>query len=101
MSDKHEAVSIFTSHVEAEAAVLELQKAGFDIKKFPSSVRIMKPLNMFVAFSPGKIRRKLELEKQATGAAFLVDCSVFSLESACYSFRESVLSLWLGTLPEC
>jgi hypothetical protein len=33
MSDKHEAVSIFPSHVEAEAAVLELQRAGFDIQK--------------------------------------------------------------------
>jgi AraC family transcriptional regulator len=31
MSDKHEAVNIFSSHVEAEAAVLELQKAGFDM----------------------------------------------------------------------
>ena len=33
MSDKHEAVNIFPSHVEAEAAVLELQKAGFDMQK--------------------------------------------------------------------
>ncbi|MBW4444826.1 MAG: general stress protein [Plectolyngbya sp. WJT66-NPBG17] len=33
MSDKHEAVSIFPSHVEAEAAVLELQRAGFDMRK--------------------------------------------------------------------
>jgi hypothetical protein len=33
MSDKHEALSIFPSHVEAEAAVLELQKAGFDMQK--------------------------------------------------------------------
>lgn len=33
MSDKHEAVNIFSSHVEAEAAVLELQKAGFDMQK--------------------------------------------------------------------
>jgi predicted flap endonuclease-1-like 5' DNA nuclease len=33
MSDKHEAVSIFPSHVEAEAAVLELQTAGFDMQK--------------------------------------------------------------------
>ncbi|MBW4444874.1 MAG: hypothetical protein KME10_27535 [Plectolyngbya sp. WJT66-NPBG17] len=33
MSGKHEVVSIFSSHVEAEAAVLELQKAGFDMQK--------------------------------------------------------------------
>jgi outer membrane lipoprotein SlyB len=33
MSDKQEAVTIFPSHVEAEAAVLELQKAGFDVQK--------------------------------------------------------------------
>jgi hypothetical protein len=33
MSDKHEALSIFPSHVEAETAVLELQKAGFDMQK--------------------------------------------------------------------
>ncbi|MBW4430460.1 MAG: general stress protein [Pelatocladus maniniholoensis HA4357-MV3] len=33
MSDKHEVVNIFPSHVEAEAAVLELQKAGFDMQK--------------------------------------------------------------------
>lgn len=33
MSDKHQAVNIFPSHFEAEAAVLELQKAGFDMQK--------------------------------------------------------------------
>ena len=33
MSDKHETVSIFPSHVEAEAAVLELQRVGFDMRK--------------------------------------------------------------------
>jgi hypothetical protein len=33
MSDKHAAVSTFPSHAEAEAAVLELQKAGFDMQK--------------------------------------------------------------------
>lgn len=33
MSDKHEVVSISPTHVEAEAAVLELQKAGFDMNK--------------------------------------------------------------------
>jgi uncharacterized membrane protein len=32
MSDKHAAVSTFPSHAEAEAAVLELQKAGFDMQ---------------------------------------------------------------------
>lgn len=30
---KHETVKVFPSHVEAEAAVLELQKAGFDMQK--------------------------------------------------------------------
>lgn len=33
MSDKHEIVNIFSTHVEAEEAVLELQKAGFDMRK--------------------------------------------------------------------
>jgi hypothetical protein len=33
MSDKHEALNMFPSHVEAEAAVLELQRAGFDMQK--------------------------------------------------------------------
>ncbi|GFE71423.1 hypothetical protein [Chroococcus sp. FPU101] len=33
MSDKHEVLSIFPSHVEAEAAVVELQKAGFNMQK--------------------------------------------------------------------
>lgn len=33
MSDKHEVVSLFPSHVEAEAAVIDLQKAGFDVQK--------------------------------------------------------------------
>ena len=33
MSDKHEVVSIFPTHVEAEAAVLDLQKVGFDMNK--------------------------------------------------------------------
>lgn len=33
MSDKHDVLNIFPSHVEAEAAVLELQKAGFDMQK--------------------------------------------------------------------
>jgi hypothetical protein len=33
MTDKHEAANIFPTHVEAEAAVLELQKAGFDMQK--------------------------------------------------------------------
>ena len=33
MSDKHEAVNIFPSHVEAETAVLELQKAGFNMQQ--------------------------------------------------------------------
>jgi hypothetical protein len=33
MTDKHEAANIFPTHVEAEAAVLELQKAGFDLQK--------------------------------------------------------------------
>jgi hypothetical protein len=33
MSDKHEVVNIFSTHVQAEAAVLELQKAGFDMNK--------------------------------------------------------------------
>ena len=33
MSDKHEVVNVFPSHVEAEAAVLDLQKAGFDMRK--------------------------------------------------------------------
>jgi hypothetical protein len=33
MSDKHEVLNIFPTHVEAEAAVLELQKAGFDMHK--------------------------------------------------------------------
>ncbi|MBW4540182.1 MAG: hypothetical protein KME43_13695 [Myxacorys chilensis ATA2-1-KO14] len=33
MSDKHEVVNVFPSHVEAEAAVLDLQKAGFDMQK--------------------------------------------------------------------
>ena len=33
MSDKHQTVNIFPSHVEAEAAVLELQKAGFNMQK--------------------------------------------------------------------
>ncbi|MBD3884845.1 hypothetical protein IFO70_24215 [Phormidium tenue FACHB-886] len=33
MSDKHEVVDMFPSHVEAEAAVLKLQKAGFDMQK--------------------------------------------------------------------
>jgi hypothetical protein len=33
MTDKHEAMNIFPSHVEAEAAVLDLQKAGFDMQK--------------------------------------------------------------------
>ncbi|MEH2091824.1 general stress protein [Nostoc sp.] len=30
---KHETVKVFPSHVEAETAVLELQKAGFDMQK--------------------------------------------------------------------
>jgi hypothetical protein len=33
MTDKHEAANIFPTHVEAEAAVLELEKAGFDMQK--------------------------------------------------------------------
>jgi len=33
MSDKHEVVTICPTHVEAEAAILELQKAGFDMQK--------------------------------------------------------------------
>ncbi|MBW4444698.1 MAG: hypothetical protein KME10_26560 [Plectolyngbya sp. WJT66-NPBG17] len=33
MSDKHEVVSMFSCHVEAEAAVSELQKSGFDMRK--------------------------------------------------------------------
>lgn len=33
MSDKHEVVTMCPTHVEAEAAVLELQKAGFDMRK--------------------------------------------------------------------
>ncbi|CAN1210355.1 general stress protein [Tumidithrix helvetica PCC 7403] len=33
MSDKHEVTNLFPTHVEAEAAVLELQKAGFDMTK--------------------------------------------------------------------
>jgi len=33
MSDQHKVVNTFPSHVEAEAAVLELQKAGFDLNK--------------------------------------------------------------------
>jgi hypothetical protein len=33
MSDKHEVVNIFTTHVEAETTVLELQKAGFAMNK--------------------------------------------------------------------
>jgi len=32
MSDNHEVVNIFPTHVEAETAVLELQKAGFDME---------------------------------------------------------------------
>lgn len=31
MSDKHEVVHIWQIHVEEEAVVLELQKAGFDM----------------------------------------------------------------------
>ncbi|MBW4692699.1 MAG: DUF1269 domain-containing protein [Lyngbya sp. HA4199-MV5] len=33
MTDKHEVVSLFPSHVEAETAVIDLQKAGFDVQK--------------------------------------------------------------------
>jgi len=33
MSAQHKVVNMFPSHVEAEAAVLELQKAGFDLNK--------------------------------------------------------------------
>lgn len=33
MSDKHEVVNIFPTHLEAESAVLDLQKAGFDMNK--------------------------------------------------------------------
>ena len=33
MSDKHEIVHVFPTHVEAEKAVLLLQKAGFDMQK--------------------------------------------------------------------
>jgi hypothetical protein len=33
MKDLHQVVNIFPTHVEAEAAVLELQKAGFDMNK--------------------------------------------------------------------
>ena len=33
MSEKHEVVNISTTHVEAEAVVLELQEAGFDMNK--------------------------------------------------------------------
>lgn len=33
MSDKHEVVTMCPTHVEAEAAVLELQKAGVDMHK--------------------------------------------------------------------
>jgi hypothetical protein len=33
MLDKHEVVGLFPSHVEAEAAVIDLQKAGFDLQK--------------------------------------------------------------------
>lgn len=33
MSDKHAVIDTFRTHVEAEAAVVELQKAGFDVKK--------------------------------------------------------------------
>ena len=33
MSDKHEIVHVFPTHVEAEKAVLVLQKAGFDMQK--------------------------------------------------------------------
>jgi hypothetical protein len=33
MSDKHEVITMCPTHVEAEAAVLELQKAGFDMHK--------------------------------------------------------------------
>ena len=33
MSDKHEALNVFPSHVEAEAAVLKLQKAGFNMQQ--------------------------------------------------------------------
>lgn len=33
MSDKHEVVNMFPTHFEAEAAVLTLQKSGFDMHK--------------------------------------------------------------------
>ncbi|MHC5855734.1 general stress protein [Nostoc sp.] len=33
MSDQHKVVNMFPTHVEAEVAVLELQKVGFDMNK--------------------------------------------------------------------
>jgi len=33
MSEKNAAVAIYNTHVEAEKAVKELQKSGFDMKK--------------------------------------------------------------------
>ena len=33
MSDKNSAVGIYKTHTEAEAAVKELQKSGFDMQK--------------------------------------------------------------------
>jgi len=35
MSERNAAVSVFNSHAEAEDAVKELQKSGFDMKKPP------------------------------------------------------------------
>jgi hypothetical protein len=43
MLETNSVVAIYQTHSEAEEAVKELQRSGFDIKKCPSSARIITP----------------------------------------------------------
>lgn len=101
MSDKHEAVNIFPSHVEAEAAVLDLQKAGFDMQKISIIGKDYQTAEHIRGFLTWKDTAKAGAGEAGYWAPSLVGCLAFSQGLACCLFQELDLLLWLDTLPEC
>ena len=51
MTNNNCVVAVFKLHTEAEAAINELNKSGFDMKSSPSSGATITPMNMWSAIT--------------------------------------------------
>jgi hypothetical protein len=73
MLDKHEAVSLFPSHVEAETTVLSLQKAGFDMQKISIIGKDYQTTEHIRGFLTWKDIAKAEAGEADYWGSFMVD----------------------------